>query len=152
MTRESEPELLLVEDNANDAELTLRAVRRAIPTVRALHLDDGVKALDYLLGRGEYGPVQRARIPKLVLLDLKLPRIDGIEVLRQLRACPELRTLPVVLYSSSRELRDVNFAYAEGANSYVVKPVNFEAFLQSMAQVAVYWLTVNETPDPFIGR
>lgn len=146
MTRAGEVDILLVEDDANDAEFALRAMRRAAVPPRVLHLDDGDRALDYLFSEGEFaGRPQRPR-PCVVLLDVKLPRIDGIEVLGRLKADPRTRDIPVVMLTSSREPRDVAACYGRRVNSYVVKPVNFETFTLLLAELARYWTEVNEAP------
>lgn len=148
MLREEDVDVLLVEDNANDAEFALRALNRSPVSPRVVHLVDGARALDYLFGEGEYAdPSSRGR-PRVVLLDLKLPKVDGIEVLRRLKEDERTRDIPVVVLTSSREPRDIAACYGHRANSYVVKPVNFEAFTQSMGTVANYWVRVNENPVP----
>ncbi|MGH7529533.1 MAG: response regulator [Gemmatimonadales bacterium] len=132
-------EILLVEDNANDAELTLRALRQR-NLANQLHLcRDGAEALEYV--------EQTNTIPKVVLLDLKLPKIDGLEVLRRLKADARTRPIPIVVLTSSREEPDIARAYALGANSYIVKPVDFEAFARAVADVGLYWLLLNHPPS-----
>lgn len=136
--------VLLVEDNADDRDLTLRAfARHDLPTVVEV-AEDGQQALDYLLGRE--GAEPERPLPDLVLLDLKLPRVDGLEVLRRLRAAPRTRLLPVVVLTSSSEEDDLVQSYALGANSYVRKPVSFTDFLEASRQLGVYWLVLNRTP------
>jgi two-component system response regulator len=134
--------ILLVEDNPDDVRLTLRALQKnhiANPVVVAR---DGVEALDYL-----FGPESGARdLPAVLLLDLKLPRVDGLEVLRRIRAEPRTRLLRVVVLTSSREEPDVQGSYANGANSYIRKPVDFEAFVTAVGQLGLYWLLLNEPP------
>ena len=139
--------LLLVEDNTDDIELTLRALKRNGIHNPVVSLRDGVQALDYLRGSGEYEdrPIER---PDVVLLDLKLPRVDGLEVLAQLKADHELKLLPVVVLTSSADERDVRRAYELGANSYVCKPGDFAGLLRLMGVLATYWLgTVQLPPD-----
>jgi two-component system response regulator len=131
-------DVLLVEDNLDDAEFTLRALRRANVTLRIVHVHDGVAALDYLSG------ASGNRRPRVVLLDLKLPRLDGFEVLRRIRANAGLRTLPVVVLTSSGEARDVATSYERGANSYVVKPVEYPALIGTLVDLTRYWLAINE--------
>jgi len=131
-------DVLLVEDDLDDADFTLRALRRANATLRIVHVHDGVAALDYLAGASG-----RQR-PRVVLLDLKLPRIDGLEVLRRVRANPGLRTLPVVVLTSSREARDVAASYDRGANSYVVKPMEYAELIGTLVDLTRYWLAINE--------
>jgi two-component system response regulator len=146
MLSESAAEILLVEDNADDEELTLLALRRngLINTIRVVR--DGVEALDYLLGNGAGGGGESAQPPRVVLLDLKLPRVDGLEVLRQVKRDPRTKTIPVVVLTSSREEPDLAQSYALGANSYIVKPVSFDQFQTTVQQLGTYWLAVNESP------
>jgi two-component system response regulator len=131
-------EILLVEDSAEDAEMTLRALRKNNLANRVHWVKDGAEALEYLLN---------SQAPKLVMLDLNMPKVDGIEVLRQLKAQPETRAIPVVVMTSSNEERDVLEAYRLGVNSYVVKPVAFEAFLETVSKIGLYWLLTNRTPQ-----
>lgn len=135
--------ILLVEDNPHDAELTLKALSSMANEV--LHLWDGAEALDYLYRRGEFSdrPVGH---PAVVLLDLKMPRVDGLEVLRQMKGDPELRKVPVVVMTSSREDQDLNSCYDLSINAYVVKPVKFQAFVEAVKQVGAFWAVLNELP------
>ncbi len=137
--------ILLVEDNPHDEELTLRALERSRVLNPVVVARDGAEALDYLLGRGKHsgGPPP---LPQVVLLDLKLPKIDGLEVLKTLRADARTRLLPVVILSSSKEQQDLVSSYELGANSYVRKPVDFAQFLEAARQLGLYWLVLNETP------
>lgn len=130
--------ILLVEDDAADAELTLRALR-GVAEGRIRHAWDGEEALALL--------AEAADLPNVVLLDLKLPRLDGLQVLERLRALPRTRHLPVVMLTSSREEPDIARAYALGVNSYIVKPVEFDAFVQAVAEAGLYWLVLNQAPD-----
>lgn len=151
MAREEAVDVLLVEDNANDAEFALRALRKSQISPRVLHVDDGARALDYLFCQGEFADrVPHAR-PSVVLLDLKLPKIDGIEVLRRIKEDPRTRDIPVVVLTSSKEPRDIEACYLNRANSYVVKPVNFEAFTLAMGDLARYWMGINQAPLPGSG-
>lgn len=137
-------DILLVEDNAEDAELVVRALRRGRPTAKVGVATDGVEALDYLFAeRGEQGR-PTADLPRLILLDLKLPRIDGLEVLRRIKVDAAVRTIPVVMLTSSREPRDIDETYRLGANSYVVKPVNYERFAATVQELGSYWLELNQ--------
>ena len=138
--------ILLVEDNPDDELLALRALKKNNVLSEVVVAHDGVEALDYLFGAGEYAGRDISIMPQLILLDLKLPRIDGLEVLRRLRADDRTRLLPVVILTSSKELHDMLDGYGLGANSYVRKPVNFEQFLRTMEQLKLYWLTLNEAP------
>lgn len=142
MTATEAPDLLVVEDNPDDVELTLRAFRRASLTNPVQVARDGVEALDVLLGEGK----GRTPLPRVVLLDLKLPRVSGLEVLARLREDERTRNLPVVVLTSSREEPDVKRAYELGVNSYVVKPVEFEKFVDAVGRVGVYWLSLNLPP------
>jgi len=138
--------ILLVEDNRMDAELTLDAFRE-VRLGNTVHVaPNGQAALDYLFGRGEYADRQKYPLPDIILLDLKLPGIDGHEMLRQIRATPGLKRLPVIILTSSREEGDRALAYDTGVNSYVVKPVSFEGFLDVVPRMGEYWLTPNTGP------
>lgn len=139
--------ILLVEDNPDDEALTLRAFtknRIANPVIVAR---DGVEALDYLFGTGRHLNRDLNQMPAVVLLDLKLPRIDGLEVLRRVRADVRTALLPVVVLTTSREQQDIRDAYALGANSYIRKPVDFERFIHTVGQLGMYWLSLNEPAD-----
>lgn len=139
-------DILLVEDNPRDAELTIRALRKR-NLGNPLHLvEDGVEALDFIFCRGAYEKRDPAATPKVIILDLKLPRMNGLEVLREIKANQHTRSIPVVVLTSSREDPDIKAAYALGANSYVVKPVDFDAFLEAMSNLGLYWLLVNQPP------
>ena len=139
-------EILLVEDNASDAELAIRALKNHNLANRLIHVEDGQAALDFLFGTGAYEGRDVSQQPKVVLLDLKLPKLDGIEVLRALRADARTKLTPVVVLTSSREDRDVFEAYKLGANSYIVKPVGFENFSEAVCNLGLYWLLLNEPP------
>ena len=138
--------ILLVEDNPDDELLTLRALRKNGVTGEVVVARDGVEALDYLFGTGAHAGRDTSVMPQLILLDLKLPKIDGLEVLRRLRADERSRLLPVVILTSSREQQDMLEGYGLGANSYVRKPVNFEQFVRAVEQLKLYWLILNEAP------
>ena len=131
-------EILLAEDNAEDAEMTLRALKRNNLANRVHWVKDGAEALDYLLGT--------AQPPKLVLLDIKMPKVDGIEVLRRLKENPATRGIPIVVMTSSNEERDVVDSYRLGVNSYIVKPVQFDAFMETVAKIGLYWVLTNRVP------
>jgi two-component system response regulator len=138
-------EILLVEDNPNDIELTLRAFEKNKLTNHIEVARDGVEALDYLFCRGPHANRPSAS-PRVVLLDLKLPRVDGLEVLQQIKADPRTKPIPVVVLTSSREERDVVDSYQLGVNSYIVKPVDFVQFVDAVRQLGMYWLLLNEPP------
>ena len=138
--------ILLVEDNPDDELLTLRALKKNGVINKVVVAHDGVEALDYLFGTGSYAGRDTGMMPQLILLDLKLPRIDGLEVLRRLRADERTRLLPVVILTSSKEQQDMVDGYGLGANSYVRKPVNFEQFVSAVEQLKLYWLVLNEAP------
>ena len=146
MTAHGAVEILLAEDNAEDAEMTMRALRRNNLTNHLHWVKDGEEALEYLFGSGRYGDRGVARPPKLVLLDIKMPKVDGIDVLRRLKEDPATRGIPVVMMTSSNEERDVVDAYRLGVNSYIVKPVQFEAFVETVAKIGMYWVLTNRVP------
>jgi len=139
-------DVLLVEDNAQDAELTMRALKKNSLANRLFVVEDGAEALDFIFCRGRYVARSLSSPPKVVLLDLKLPKVNGLEVLRAIRENEATRTLPVVIVTSSREDPDIKAAYALGANSYVVKPVDFDSFAQAVSSLGMYWLLVNQPP------
>ena len=138
-------EILLVEDNPEDAEMTQRALRKRNLANQLHWVKDGAEALDYLFCRGQYAGRDPARPPKLVLLDIKMPKVDGIEVLRQVKGSA-LKSVPVVVMTSSNEERDVVESYRLGVNSYIVKPVAFEAFLDTVSKIGLYWVLTNRVP------
>ena len=139
--RPQEVEILLVEDNPNDAELTMRALKQR-NLANQLHLcRDGAEAVEFFFNNGGGDP-----LPKVILLDLKLPKIDGLEVLRRLKDDDRTKNIPVVVLTSSREEPDIARAYELGANSYIVKPVDFEAFARAVSEVGLYWLLLNHPP------
>jgi len=140
-------EILLVEDNPNDAELVIRALKTNDMAVDIVHVIDGQAALDFLFGTGAYKKGRDVNLhPKLVLLDLKLPKIDGIEVLRRLRAQESTKLLNIVILTSSNEDQDIEACYRHGANSYIVKPVDFESLIKTVSAVGMYWMKINVSP------
>jgi CheY-like chemotaxis protein len=145
-TIDSRVEILLVEDNPSDAELTLHAFKRHKLTNRIHLVRDGAEALDYLYGTGSYTGRNIGEQPKVVLLDIKLPKVDGLEVLRRIKSDPQTRTIPVVMLTSSREERDIIGGYNLGVNSYIVKPVEFDQFTEAVRELGMYWLLLNKPP------
>lgn len=146
MTYPDPIDILLVEDNPHDAELTIRALKKRNLANHLFTVEDGAEALNFIFGRGQYGQRQGVDHPKVILLDLKLPKMNGLEVLQALKADARTRTIPVVIVTSSHEDPDIQAAYTLGANSYVVKPVEFDAFTEAMSQIGFYWLLVNQAP------
>jgi two-component system response regulator len=138
-------EVLLVEDSDADAEMTLRTLRKRGIANRLVRVRDGVEALEFLRCEGSHASRQDG-LPRLMLLDLKMPRMDGLQVLAEQKADPQLRTIPVVMMTSSREEGDLLASYRLGVNSYIVKPVDFDAFAETIAQVGMYWLISNQAP------
>ena len=148
MTSENGVEILLVEDNRRDGELTMRALNKRHLANRLVWVKDGDEALDYIFGTSA-GPQRSAcHAPKVILLDLKLPKVDGLEVLRRLKGDERTKNIPVVVVTSSREEQDIVESYRQGVNSYIVKPVEFENFSEAVAQLGLYWLLLNERPEP----
>ena len=139
-------EILLVEDNPNDVELTLHALKKNNLANRVEVVHDGAEALEFIFCTGAYAHRSIEHGPKVILLDLKLPKVDGLEVLRQVKADPRTAAIPVVALTSSREERDVVESYQLGVNSYIVKPVDFEQFTESVRQLGLYWVLLNERP------
>ena len=140
--------ILLVEDNPSDVRLTRRALEQSHITNPLVVAEDGREALDYLFALGAHAGRDAAELPRLILLDLKLPRVDGLEVLRQLRANERTRRLPVVILTSSQEQQDIMAGYELGANSYVRKPVDFAQFVEAVRILGLFWLLLNEPPPP----
>jgi two-component system response regulator len=140
-------EVLLVEDNINDAELTIRELRRHHMANNLFHVRDGEEALDFIFGMGKYaGSRDLFYRPKVVLLDIQMPKINGTEVLQKIKADPRTKATPVVILTSSKEDPDIQKCYDLGANSYIVKPVNFESFAQAIRNLGFYWLLLNQQP------
>ena len=139
-------DILLVEDNPDDAELTIRAFKKNHIANRIVHVTDGAEALEWLFGSGRHAARNVDHAPAVVLLDLNLPKVNGLEVLQRIRADPRTRLLRIVILTSSKEERDVVESYALGANSYVRKPVDFQEFMDAARQLGTYWLALNEPP------
>lgn len=146
MTISNTVEILIVEDTPGDLELTLRALKKANLSNSIQVARDGAEALEFIFGEGEYRGRQMEDGPKVILLDLKLPKVDGLEVLKRLKADPRTQAIPVVVMTSSKEQSDVVESYKLGVNSYIVKPVNFERFVVAVQQLGMYWLLLNEPP------
>jgi CheY-like chemotaxis protein len=139
-------DILLVEDNSSDAELTIWALRQNNIIHGLLHLVDGEEALDYIFATGKYEGRNVAETPKLILLDLKMPKISGLEVLKKIKSDERTKMIPVVLLTSSKEDNDIAESYKLGVNSYIVKPVEFEHFEKAVSAVGNYWLMINQSP------
>jgi two-component system response regulator len=137
--------IILAEDNHCDAELAIRALRKNHIINNILHLEDGEEVLDYVFATGPYTGRNRDNIPKVILLDLKMPKVDGLGVLRQIKSDERTKIIPVVLLTSSREDKDIQEAYRLGVNSYIVKPVGFENFVKAVSEIGLYWLVVNQS-------
>jgi CheY-like chemotaxis protein len=146
MNYENDVEILLVEDNPRDAELTMRPLKKRNLTNKLVWVKDGAAALEFIFGAPPAANDHVLHHPKVILLDLKLPKVDGLEVLRQLKSNGAAKTIPVVVLTSSREESDVVQSYALGVNSYIVKPVDFEKFSEAVAQLGLYWLLLNQPP------
>lgn len=139
-------EILLVEDNMDDAEMTIRALRKKSLANRLIHLKDGEEALDFLYGTGKYAGRDINMKPRLILLDLKMPKVDGMEVLEKVKSNSLTKTIPVVVLTSSQEDPDLKKCYELGANSYIVKPVEFESFVNAVSELGLYWMLLNQLP------
>ena len=139
-------EILLVEDNPADVELTLRALKKHNLTNKVQVVSDGAQALDYLFGTGAFAGQTKPLTPKVVFLDLKLPKVDGREVLRRMKADDRTRLIPVVVLTSSKEESDIVETYKLGVNSYVVKPLDFNKFVETVSELGLYWLLLNQSP------
>lgn len=139
-------DILLAEDNPNDAELAIRALKKNNILNNILHLEDGEAVLHYIFGTGKYAERDIREIPRVILLDLKMPKMNGLEVLKQLKSNERTKVIPVILLTSSKEDRDITEGYKLGVNSYIVKPVGFENFVKAVADIGLYWLIMNEPP------
>jgi CheY-like chemotaxis protein len=142
----NEVEILLVEDNPNDVELTLRALKKRNLANKVHVVKDGAEALEFIFGTGTYAERNINQIPKVILLDLKLPKVDGLEVLRIVKSDERTKVIPVVVLTSSKEESDLVESYRLGANSYITKPVDFDKFAQTVSEMGLYWLLVNQPP------
>ncbi len=146
MNGSKQVDILLVEDNPNDAELAIRALKKSNLANTIVHVHDGEEALDYIFARGEYAGRNIEERPRLILLDLKLPKVDGLEVLKAVKTDIRAKLTPIVVLTTSKEERDVVESYQLGANSYIVKPVDFDKFLEAIRELGYYWLLLNEKP------
>jgi two-component system, response regulator len=144
MTNISAVDILLVEDNPQDSELMLRALKKNHIANNIFTVEDGADAIDFIFSKGKFAGKTSGQWPRVILLDLKLPKINGLEVLKEIKSHEETRSIPVVMVTSSREDPDIKAAYELGANSYVVKPVDFESFQEAMVRVGLYWLLINQ--------
>ena len=140
-------EILLVEDNPDDAELTLSSLKKNNLANKVHLVEDGEEALNFLFAKGRYSERKIQEKPKLILLDLKLPKVDGLEVLQKIKQDEKLKTIPVVVLTSSREESDIIKSYRVGVNSYIVKPVDFDKFTKSVSDLGLYWLVLNQPPE-----
>jgi two-component system, response regulator len=140
-------EIILVEDNIHDAELTIRALKKNKLANNLVHLKDGAEALDFIFGNGEYNDRDISIMPKVILLDIKMPKIDGIQVLRRLKENDKTKQIPVVILTSSKEHPDIEICYQLGASSYIVKPVEFDGFIKAITDLGFYWLLLNNPPE-----
>jgi CheY-like chemotaxis protein len=146
MNNKNEVEILLVEDNPNDVELTLRALKKHNLANNVVVVTDGEEALDFVFARGAYTHRDVENGPKIILLDLKLPKVDGLEVLKAIKSDARMKMIPVVVLTSSKEEKDIVNSYRLGVNSYIVKPVDFDKFIEAVAKLGLYWLLLNEPP------
>lgn len=142
-----EVEILIVEDNPNDAEMALRAFRQSNLTNKILVVEDGEQALDFVFSRGKFSAKEVNSKPRIILLDLKLPKVDGLEVLRALKSREETRVIPIIILTSSKEESDIIESYRLGVNSYIVKPVDFDKFVNAVKELGLYWLLLNQQPS-----
>lgn len=147
MSGTNEVEILLVEDNPRDAELAMRALQKRNLTNKLVWVKDGAAALEFIFGPRSNADSRVRRRPKVILLDLKLPKVEGLEVLRQIKANPKAKSIPVVILTSSREEPDIQRSYELGVNSYIVKPVNFDNFSDAVSRLGMYWVLLNQPPE-----
>ncbi|MEP7236578.1 MAG: response regulator [Ferruginibacter sp.] len=139
-------DILLVEDNINDAELAIRELKKHNMANNLVHVSDGEEALEFIFATGKYSGRDVSHPPKLILLDIQMPKVNGIEVLEKIKSDPRTKVIPLVILTSSKEDPDIKKCYALGANSYIVKPVNFEGFVEAIKNLGFYWLLLNQPP------
>jgi two-component system, response regulator len=139
-------EILLVEDNLDEAQLTIRSLKKSHLANKLLHIDDGAEALDFLFSKGKYSSRAVGGGLKLILLDLKLPKVDGLEILKAVKTDPRTKIIPVIILTSSKEEQDIISGYSLGVNSYIVKPVNFDSFSKAVVDLGMYWMLLNVPP------
>lgn len=142
-TSVSDVDILLVEDNHDEAELTIRSLRKIDTRSKLVHIDDGADALDFIFARNKYSGRAMNNSPKMILLDLKLPKVNGLEILKQIKTNSQTKKTPVILLTSSREERDIEEGYLSGANSYIVKPNNFDTYTKTISELGHYWMQLN---------
>jgi DNA-binding response OmpR family regulator len=142
----SEIEILIVEDNPNDAEMTLRALKKNNLSNQVLVLSDGEEAIDFIFAKGKFSNREMHARPKMILLDLKLPKVDGLEVLKEIKGNEKTKIIPVIVLTSSKEESDMIKSYHLGVNSYIVKPVDFDKFVEAVRELGLYWLLLNQQP------
>lgn len=140
-------EILFIEDNPHEAELAIRSLKKNNLANALKHIDDGAEALDFIFARGIYADREFSPNPKLIILDLKLPKVDGLEILHQIKNHPKTQSIPVAVLTSSQEEKDIIESYKLGVNSYIVKPVNFESFSKAVADLGLYWMILNQSPN-----
>lgn len=145
--KQNKVDLLLVEDNVNDAELTIRHLKKNNMANNLFHVKDGEEALEFIFSTGRFAGQGSLMQPKIVLLDIQMPKVNGIEVLQKIKEDPRTRSIPVVILTSSKEDPDIQRCYALGANSYIVKPVNFESFAEAIKNLGFYWILLNQPPS-----
>lgn len=144
---EEKHDILLVEDNPSDAELTIRALKKSNIAGKLLHLQNGEEALDYIFATGKFSGRNAEDIPRVIFLDIKMPKISGLEVLKRIKSDERTRVIPVVLLTSSKEDNDIAQSYRLGVNSYIVKPVDFDNFVKAVSDTGLYWLSLNQPPN-----